>query len=120
MLCWGQMIGGRVGLRRWVIAWLVFQAVSLSAMVPRDCCLAHRPAAGTEVQKCHEAIPEQCVMRASCDGPMAGLLTLLSNLGVPVASPGIFLDVQASTVTSSPSDKPVRSFLPPDSPPPRA
>ena len=32
-------------LRLWVTAWLVFQVASLSALVPRDCCAAHRPPA---------------------------------------------------------------------------
>ena len=82
-------------LRLWVITWLLFQVASLSAVVPRDCCLAHRPAAPTDEQKCHEPVSEQCVMRASCDGPLGVLLTLISNLGIPAGSFGLFPDVHA-------------------------
>ena len=35
-------------LRFWVTTWLVFQVVSLSALVPRDCCAAHRVATAKE------------------------------------------------------------------------
>ena len=45
-----RTIRGR--LRLWVTAWLVFQAASLSALVPRDCCTAHRVVAGKPA--CHE------------------------------------------------------------------
>ena len=41
-------------LRLWVAAWLVFQVASLSALVPRDCCAAHRPAASGKTPSCHE------------------------------------------------------------------
>jgi hypothetical protein len=48
-------------LRFWVTTWLVFQVVSLSALVPRDCCAAHRMV--TEKEKsCHDdaaAVHEQ-------------------------------------------------------------
>ena len=40
-------------LRFWVTTWLVFQVVSLSALVSRDCCAAHRVV--TEKEKsCHK------------------------------------------------------------------
>jgi hypothetical protein len=58
-------------LRFWVTTWLVFQVMSLSALVPRDCCAAHRLA--TEKEKtCHE---EAAATHASADGahcPMPG------------------------------------------------
>lgn len=109
----------RRGLRLWVIAWLLFQAASLSAFVPRDCCLAHRPAAPTEEQKCHEPVSDQCVMRASCDGPLGVLLTLMLNLGIPGGPFGLFLDVHASALTSSLREKSVGNSFRPDPPPPR-
>jgi hypothetical protein len=50
-------------LRTAVIAWMLFQVVSLSALVPRDCCDAHRPAA--QAERCHEtAESSYCPMRA--------------------------------------------------------
>ena len=70
-------------------AWLVLEAASLSAIVPRECCLTHSTSAPASEQKCHEPVSERCVMRASCDGPMAGLLTLIANLGIPTAAFGL-------------------------------
>ena len=51
-------------LRFWAAAWLVFQAASLSALVPRECCLAHQhkatpQAANEEMPACHETAQAQ-------------------------------------------------------------
>lgn len=54
------MLALRHHLRFWVITWLVFQVASLSALVPRDCCAAHRMATQKE-KTCHDeaaATPE--------------------------------------------------------------
>jgi hypothetical protein len=47
-----------------VTLWLLFQVVSLSALVPLDCCDAHRPANVARQERCHET-PESpyCPMR---------------------------------------------------------
>jgi hypothetical protein len=52
-------------LRLAVTLWLVFQVVSLSALVPLDCCDAHAPANVARQERCHET-PESpyCPMRA--------------------------------------------------------
>lgn len=51
-------------LRLAVAAWLLFQVVSLSALVPRDCCDAHH-AATAERTRCHErADSPYCPMRS--------------------------------------------------------
>jgi hypothetical protein len=51
-------------LRLAVAAWLLFQVVSLSALVPRDCCDAHH-AATAEGTRCHEdADSAYCPMRS--------------------------------------------------------
>lgn len=55
-------------LRLWVIVWLVFQAASLSALVPRDCCAAHRPAADKTERTCHESAPATLCPMRSADG----------------------------------------------------
>ena len=53
-------------LRVFATTWLVFQAVWVAALVPRDCCAAHRPAERT----CHEsAAAAQCPMRAADGTP---------------------------------------------------
>jgi len=52
-------------LRSAVTAWLLFQVVSLSALVPLNCCDAHVPADVAAQKRCHET-PESpyCPMRA--------------------------------------------------------
>lgn len=42
-------------LHGWVTAWLVFQVVLLSALVPRDCCDAHAHSAKA-AEPCHETV----------------------------------------------------------------
>ena len=54
-------------LRFWAAAWLVFQAASLTALVPRQCCTAHPMAAATTEADCHEEAPTP----AEPDCPMA-------------------------------------------------
>lgn len=61
----GVMKGLRRRLRLAVTAWLLFQVVSLSALVPLDCCDAHRPADVVRAENCHErADSPYCPMRA--------------------------------------------------------
>jgi hypothetical protein len=62
------MVRLRHRLRVFVAAWLVLQAASFSALVPRDCCSAHRPA----MKACHEPAaaphcPVQAASNARCD-----------------------------------------------------
>jgi hypothetical protein len=53
-------------LRLCAATWLVFQVACLSALAPRDCCAAHRPAK----KSCHEsASAMQCPMRAADGRP---------------------------------------------------
>ena len=52
-------------LRLVVAAWLVFQVVSLAALVPLDCCDAHTPASALRNERCHESAGSAfCPMRA--------------------------------------------------------
>jgi hypothetical protein len=100
-----RTIRGR--LRLWVSAWLVCQVASLSALVPRECCAAHRTVASkpgchemAEVPHCpmpaadgtqcpmhraghaHEQPADGCAMRGMCDGPLAAFSASLWNHGV--------------------------------------
>jgi hypothetical protein len=61
----------RQHLRFWVTTWLICQVVSLSALVPRDCCAAHRLAT-EKAKNCHEeaAVPHEAADGAPC--PMPG------------------------------------------------
>src|SRR5919112_4517457 len=57
------MFSVRRRLRFWAAAWLVFQAASLSALVPRECCLAHQHTgiqeAADDAPACHDAAQSQ-------------------------------------------------------------
>ena len=137
-------------LRLWVATWLVFQAVSLSALVPRDCCAAHRPAARSKEHSCHKtaaathcpmhadgrhAVPDapgrsrhapprnpatRCSMRGTCDGPMAALFALLSNYGVLTDSFAMSPDLHASPAALHTRENLISRLASPDPPPPRA
>ena len=72
------MLAVRHHLRVWVMTWLVFQAVSVAALVPRDCCAGHTVPAAKE-KSCHEnadavacpstaADAQQCPMHQSQAG----------------------------------------------------
>jgi hypothetical protein len=139
----------RRGLRLWVAIWLVVQVASLSALVPRDCCPAHRPAASPGKPSCHEEAAatrcpmratdgtpcpmhrgdnseaadtsrDRCAMRSSCTGPMAALLAQLSNQGILTDPFQVQPDRQASPAAPHRSVQLVTRLAPPDSPPPRA
>jgi hypothetical protein len=128
-------------MRVYAAAWLVFQAVSFSTLVPRDCCAAHRPVEPKAETACHDAAPsppvmhgghaghhavtpendtDTCKLRGACDGPMAGFIAQLSLQGV-LSDPFQF----APSMIAGGLDVPAREHLisrlvPPDSPPPRA
>ena len=128
----------RKHLRVWAIAWLVFQAASLSALVPRDCCLAHKPEpVAKHGSNCHEttaAAPvhqldhqdaadksgKRCTLRGSCDGPMAALSALLSNHGVLPDSIAVSPDLLSSVPPTRFRESLVSRLPVPDPPPPRA
>jgi hypothetical protein len=61
-------------LRFVAAAWILFQAATLSALVPRACCLAHEAASANPSTNCHDKAPvphcatpddnvSQCAMR---------------------------------------------------------
>jgi hypothetical protein len=113
-------------LRLWVAAWIVLQATSLTAFVPRECCIAHRvPVHAEETdESCHrpepagESMPD-CAMRSTCNGPLAVLAALLS----PHAVLGERAGDATIAVTPAPQpaafDQPRSLALPPEAPPPR-
>ena len=60
-------------LRSLTTAWIVFQATSLSALVPRACCLAHQAAVAVNAPECHEqAVPPNSSMTSDA-GPAASM-----------------------------------------------
>jgi hypothetical protein len=128
-------------LRPIAMAWLVSQAVSLSALAGFDCCAAHR-APGPEAKAAQPADgapcpmhaasarsdappasdhqnPTKCVMRGACRGPMAALLVFLSNNGIP---PESIATTPGFVATAAPRPSPETfavHFESPDPPPPR-
>ena len=127
-------------MRFYAAAWLVFQAVSFSTLVPRDCCAAHRPVQAKAEKPCHEAAPppvmlgghaghhavtpegdaDTCKMRGACDGPMAGFIAQLSLQGV-LGDPFQFApSMIADGIDMLPREHLISRLVPPDSPPPRA
>ena len=132
-------------LRLFVAAWLVIQAASLSALVPRECCAAHRQAHDAE-PGCHEkAAParcpmpaadgtpcpmhrtkdtaqrsdDTCSMRGTCDGPVAALLAQLSNYGLVTDSFELLPDLHVTSARIHPREHLTGRLAPPDPPPPR-
>ena len=125
----------------------MFQAASLWAVVPRDCCAAHRFAASRRAS-CHEAAAAtpcpihgaegmpcrmhhagtgaddqatgNCGLRGPCDGPMASLVALLSNHGVLTDAVTIGPDPDARFVAPPARERLIARLAPPDSPPPRS
>jgi hypothetical protein len=132
-------------LRLWVAAWLVFQVTSLSALIPRDCCAAHRRVAANP--SCHEppavpvcplhaahgapcpmdhAAPLQghpdggCAMRGTCDGPMAALSASLWNHGVLPAAFSVPAVRDARPAILNAAEHVISRLASLDPPPPRA
>jgi hypothetical protein len=143
------MIIIRRRLRFWVTAWLVFQVGSLSALVPRDCCAAHRQAATGKEHSCHEQAAavqcpiraadgtpcpmhqsgdsdasekpsDRCSMHGTCDGPISTLFALLSNHGVLTDSFAMSPDLHRDSIPIHTRENLIARLASPDSPPPRA
>lgn len=126
----------RRNLRPWVTAWLLCQVAALSALVPRDCCAAHRPATvekqhgGQDEAPCplhketttsaDEPSNPRCSMRGTCAGPMAGLAALLSNQGVLSEPFAMLPDLHESRITVPTRENLITRLAPPNPPPPRA
>ena len=131
-------------LHFWVAAWLIFQVATLSALVPQDCCAAHKAqhqkapdnttAPGNAAHDGHHAamnhgteqpapkVPlEQCVMRGTCKGPMSAVVALLSNQGVPPLDAfSIAPDLGVTVIAGATSEHITSRLASPDPPPPRA
>ena len=139
----------RRSLRLWVATWLVLQVASLSALVPRDCCAAHRPAANAAKRTCHQKAAathcpmraaggapcpmhrgghseaadtsrDNCTMRGTCSGPLTALFAQLSNHGVLPATLQVLPDVRQGAVTGGSEEHLLTRLASPDPPPPRA
>lgn len=112
-------------VRLWVMAWFFLQVASLSALVPRDCCVAHRPV--VTVPSCHEVAHEapvpsssssDCVMRGTCQGPP--LFTVFSSAGLPAATSQSSPQALPTPRAADLAEHTLARVQPPDLPPPRA
>jgi hypothetical protein len=120
-------------LRALTLICLTFQAASISALVPRDCCAAHAShashvshaaAADGDAGACpmHRA-PErepECSLRGACDGPPAALPLLWSNPAVSPAGTSTLPNLVASPLHEPQRSAPIGNDPYPDPPPPRA
>jgi hypothetical protein len=123
---------------------MAFQVASLSALVPRDCCASHRPAAATS--DCHQDVAppphcpmaaaegapcpmhvseapspqDDCVMRGSCNGPMAALAVLLPGHGILAEPTRCPPDLPALGRVDVSAETAFDRARPPDPPPPHA
>ena len=117
------MTGFRRGLQRWAVAGLLLQAAAFGALVPRDCCRAHthdrKEAAKPSCHTTAEKTDDRCALRGTCDGPMTGMVALLSQLGVMPAPTAAPVDTGDTALVLAFVLEPDRLATPPDSPPPR-
>ena len=137
---WCVMATLRRRLRVLATAWLMLQVAWLTALVPRDCCDAHRVAA----KGCHESVtapqcpmqaasgrpcpmhrgaqetPADCRLTGSCGGPMAAMFALLSNHGLLPSTATARPHADVRPVAAAVRGNLIDRFQPPDSPPPRA
>ena len=105
------------------MAGLLLQAATLGALVPRDCCRAHaHDRKEAEKPSCHttaEKTDDRCALRGTCDGPMTGMVALLSQVGVIPASTPAPVNSGDTALVLALALEPDRLRTPPDSPPPR-
>jgi hypothetical protein len=138
----------RRSLRLWVTLWLVCQVASLSALVPKDCCAAHRPAASTAKPSCHQeasatrcpmraatgttcpmhrgdatgadqASTDACAMQGTCSGPLAAMVAQLSNQGVLPSTTPTLPELVRTAAPVSADTQLITRLVSPDPPPPR-
>jgi len=136
-------------LRLSVATWLVFQAVSLSVLIPLDCCAAHRQPVSTKKPGCHktaavtqcpvhatagtpcpmhgsghtgavETSKVPCSMSGTCHAAKAAMVALLSNYGVLADTFAILPDVHTTIVALHTRENLIGRLASPDPPPPRA
>jgi hypothetical protein len=129
---------------------MVFQAASLSALVPRECCRAHRLEAPASQPGCHEqadakptcSMPsagetecpmhhaaantvessktDRCSMRGTCEGPAATFMGLLTNHGLLRDAFILSRHLHRTPMAIGHSETLITRLASPDSPPPRA
>jgi hypothetical protein len=123
------MIRIRRQLRAWTTVWLIVQALSLAALVPRDCCAAHRSHAAPEAHAPADEAPcpmhrapvkePECSLESTCNGPDLALPLTSTTSGMPPSFFSVFRDTPTSSRIVLPEVRLTASGPLPDSPPPR-
>ena len=113
----------RRSLGRWVMACLLLQAASLSALLPRDCCRAHaherQEESGPSCHTAPEKTEDRCALRGTCDGPMSAMVAQLSQVGVVPQAIGLPADSPRTSLVPATTEESPSRLVPPDAPPPR-
>ena len=119
-------------LKLWAAGWLTCQALGLSALVPRHCCLAHepaaqaKPAAEDEICPLHQAAAAQaqpdpaCELRSTCAGPAAAVLAMLSAHAVLPDLLVVDASAAAPSFVRAPGERLLGAVAAVDPPPPRS
>ena len=125
-------------MRTWIVAWLLFQCVSVSALAVRDCCCQPQEARAEHCKKqapasycpmraaagspcpMHEQSEPDCVMRGTCGGPLAAVGVLFATWGIPSASFELLPDQSIRSADDLPAQPAIESWPPADTPPPKA
>ena len=128
----------RQQMRMWVVAWLLLQCTSVSALVLRDCCCHPQVARASHCQKetpasycpmrslngtpcpMHQESEPECVMRGTCGGPLAAVGVLFATWGIPVESYALLPDQMIRPAADLPMHGLIDGWPPLDTPPPRA
>ena len=142
------MTSVRRRLRLWTAAWLAFQALSLAALVPRDCCATRETTTASAEPDCHttakpaathcpmrgadgapcpmhqgtvaeESVPADCALTGTCGDQHAALGALLWQQGVLVEALASQSPLEPGAAASSHRSHRQTRFSPPDPPPPR-
>ena len=125
-------------IRTWIVAWLLFQCVSVSALAVRDCCCQPKQvrtshcekqtpanycpmrAAGGSPCPMHQQSEPDCVMRGTCGGPVAAVGVLFATFGIPVASFELLPYQVIRPADGLTPQSTIEGWPPADTPPPRA
>ena len=131
-------------LRFFAAIWILFQTTSLSALVPRACCLVHETASARTAADCHQEStdaqsmhhmrraahqhsapssqkpPGDCAIRGTCGGPLAAMFAIFSTQGVLTERIDSLPVLCWTPATVAATAQLIGLSAPPDAPPPRA
>jgi hypothetical protein len=129
------MVRFRAHLRLWVVVGCVFPVAPLMALLPLDCCTAHRSdsrVAAYDRESAHAPDPttcpmhqptqandEDCQMRSGCTVPVDVIAALLGHQGILSESLAMPRSLDSRPAPVLGSEVVISLRLLPDTPPPR-